>query len=96
MAVEIADNTVIMTSPDGRKLHLQIDCNVPYVLRKGMSIPMETSPNPFDQLQGGMISNLLTVYLETGTEPIIIRAVAWEEGKEHYPGELKPMENNIN
>lgn len=93
MAVEIADNTVVLTAPEGQKLHIQIDANVPYVLRKGMSIPLETSPSPFDQLQGGMISNLLTVHFETGTEPIIVRAVAWEEGKEYTPGELKPFEN---
>lgn len=92
MAVEIADNTVILTAPEGQKLHIQIDANVKFVLRKGMSIPLETSPNPFDQLQGGMISNLLTVYFETGTENIILRATAWEEGKDYKPDELKTME----
>lgn len=88
MAVEIADNTVILTADGGRRLHVQIDANVPYVLRKGMSIPLESSPSPFDQLQGGMISNLLTVYFKTGDEPIILRATAWEEGKSYTPAPM--------
>ena len=89
MAVETEDNTVILTADGNRKLHIQIDANVPFVLRKGMSIPLETSPSPFDQLQGGMISNLLTVFFETGDKPIILRAAAWEEGREYKPAELK-------
>ena len=92
MAVEIDDNIVIMTASDGQRLRVQIDCNVPYVLRKGVSIPLETSPNPFDQLQGGMISNLLTVYFKTTNSDIIVRATAWEEGKEHIPGKLQKFE----
>ena len=88
MAVEIADNTVILTAEGGRRLHVQIDMNVPYVLRKGMSIPLESSPSPFDQLQGGMISNLLTVYFKTGDEPITLRATAWEEGKSYTPAPM--------
>lgn len=88
MAVEIADNTVILTAEGGRRLHVQIDMNVPYVLRKGMSIPLESSPSPFDQLQGGMISNLLTVYFKTGDKPITLRATAWEEGKSYTPAPM--------
>lgn len=88
-AVEMEDNTVILTADGGRRLHIQIDANIPFVLRKGMSLPLETSPAPFDQLQGGIISNLLTVYFETGRELILLRATAWEEGKDYMPGELK-------
>ncbi len=91
-AVEMADNTVILTAPGDRKLHIQFDANIPFVLRKGMSLPLETSPAPFDQLQGGIISNLLTVYFETGDQPILLRATAWEEGRDYITESLKPYE----
>lgn len=91
-AVEVKDNRVVLTAPDGRKVNLQIDVNVDFVLRKGMSLPMETSPAPFDQLQGGIISNMLTVYFESTDKPVIVRVYAWEDGFDFTPGELAPYE----
>ena len=89
IAVAIEDNTVILTAPNGRKLHLQVDATVDFVLRKGMSLPMDKSPSRFDQLQGGMISNMLSIYFKTTDEPLIFRVTAWEEGSDYQPGELK-------
>ena len=91
-AVETEDNTVILTAPKGQKLHIQFDANIPFVLRKGVSIPMETSPSPFDQLQNGIISNLLTAHFITGDEPILFRSVAWAEGEDFTPEKLRPFE----
>lgn len=87
-AVEIKDNYAILTAPNGSKLHLQFDANIDFVLRKGMSLPKETSPAPFDQLQGNIISNMITVYFKTGNEPILFRVTAWEEGKNYIPEAL--------
>ena len=92
IAVAIEDNTVVLTAPNGRKLHIQVDSTVDFVLRKGMSLPMDTSPSRFDQLQGGIISNLLSVYFKTTDEPLIFRVTAWEEGSDYTPGELKSYE----
>lgn len=94
-AVEVSDNTVILTAPDGQRLHIQFDANIPFVLRKGMSIPLETSPSPFDQLQRGIISNLLTAHFVTGDEPILFRAMAWAEGEEHTLPSLCPFEESF-
>lgn len=91
-AVEIADAMATLTAPDGKRLQLQFDANVPFVLRRGMSVPLESSPAPFDQLQGGIISNLLTVYFKTGSQPVILRVSAWEDGRDYVPGELKAFE----
>lgn len=84
------ENTVIMVG-DGKKLHIQFDATVPFTMRKGMSLPLETSPAPFDQLQGGIIRQLLTIIFETAEETILFRATAWEEGREYIPQNLEKM-----
>ena len=79
-AVEMkGENHIVMTAGD-RKVHLQVDCTVPFILRKGVSLPLETSPAPFDQLQtDGIITKLLTVIFETTEETIRFKVTAWEE-----------------
>ncbi len=90
-AVEINDNTATLTAPDGQRLSIRVDANVPFVLRRGMSVPLETSPAPFDQLQGGIISNLLTIYFKTEDTPIILRVCAKAENNGYEPGDLTPF-----
>ena len=89
LAVEVTDENTVILEAEGKRLHVQFDATVPFTMRKGMSLPLDTSPAPFDQLQGGMIRQLLTVVFETTQEPLIFRATAWEEGKEYIPEDRK-------
>ena len=92
LAVAIEDDRVTLTSPEGRVLHLKVDANVDFLLRKGMSLPMENSPTRFDQLQGGMISNMLSIVFKTTEEPVLFRVTAWEDGYDYTPDELKSID----
>ena len=79
-AVEMKGENHIVLVADDRKLHMEVDCTVPFILRKGVSLPLETSPAPFDQLQtDGIITKLLTVIFETTEETIHFKVTAWEE-----------------
>ena len=79
-AVEMKNEKHIVLTAGDRKVHLELECNIPYTLRKGVSLPLETSPAPFDQLQTeGIITKLLTVIFETGEETIHFKVTAREE-----------------
>lgn len=80
IAVEVVGMNHVLLTKDEVRLHLVFSCNVPFRMRKGISIPLETSPTRFDQLQTpGIICQLLTLVFETTEETIHLSAKAWKE-----------------